>query len=99
MPRTGHPFLQLWPNKKSLESSYMPLETKTKHSFPNLQAESFFNKVKNNFLENNKYSAALLSIVSRQQSSSMQGLLNNLVLNFCALETSDRGNCSPPASR
>lgn len=56
-------------------------------------------KVKNNFLENNKHSAVPLSIVSRQQSSSMQGLLNNLVLNFWALETSDRGNCSPPASR
>lgn len=27
IPSTGHPFPQLWPNKNSLESSYMPLET------------------------------------------------------------------------
>lgn len=99
VPSTGHPFLQLCPKKKSLESSDMPLETKTKHSFPNLHAETIFNKVKNNFLENNKYSTTLLSIVSRLQTTGTQGLLNNSGLNFCALETSDRGNCSPPASR
>lgn len=77
----------------------MPLETITRLSFPNLHAEITFNKEKNNFLEKNKYSPTLLSIVSRQQSTSTQGLLNNLVLNFFALETSDRGNRSPPASR
>lgn len=62
---TDHPFLQLWPKKLSPESSYMPLETITKYLFPNLHAEIIFNKVKNNFLENNKYSTTLLSIVSR----------------------------------
>lgn len=82
IPSTGHPFLQFWPKKKPSESSYMPLEAITSRSFPNLHAEIIFNKVKNNFLENNKYSTARLSIVSRLRTTSTQGLLNNSVLNF-----------------
>lgn len=73
--------------------TYMPWETITSRSFPNLHAEIIFNKVKNNFLENNNYSTAGLSVVSRLRTTSTQGLLNNSVLNFWALETSDRGNC------